>query len=105
MTTIVPRYTNDPLAYDFEVLVGDEPANLSGATFDASMILPDKTTIVVASGVATLASPEEHVIQVTFNQGVLTEIGQHELQLKVTIPARPEPIRSRVFVVLENSAI
>ncbi len=104
MSTIVPRYTSDPLAYDFEVLIGDEPADLTGATFASAVFAPDGTSIN-ASSVLALLAPDAHVVQVVFSQGVLAQTGQYEIQIKVTIPGRPEPIRSRVFVVLENSAI
>ncbi len=104
MSEILYRYTSDPLAHDFEVLIAKVPANLVGATLAAAVFAPDGTAIN-ASSVSVLIGQDAHVIRVVFSQGVLTQVGQYEIQVKVTIPGRPEPLRSRVFVFLEKSAI
>lgn len=102
MTETRHRFVGDKIVYEFAVQLNGVDTPIPSATLECALIAPDKT--IIAGAAAWLSAPDDHVVRCEIADGLTTQEGRHDLQLKITDASLVEPVRGRVLLHLYNSA-
>lgn len=103
MTETRHRFTGDKLVFEFAIELAGIPHPVPTATLQVAVRAPDGS--VIPGAAAWLSAPDDHVVQCEIPEGATSQPGKHEFDMKLTDPTLAEPVRGRVFVKLQDSAI